>query len=87
MTNTPSLFSSSTAPAIDAVSVVPSDTVDLSPGVARALYVGVGGNIQITTASGTVIVFVAVVAGTILPIFIKRVWATGTTATNLVALY
>ena len=36
---------------------------------------------------GTVNTFVAALAGTIYPVSAKRVNATGTTATNLVALY
>lgn len=54
----------------------------------RALYVGAAGNITVDMADGgTSVVFVAVQGGTILPIQVTRIYATGTTATSIVALY
>jgi hypothetical protein len=52
----------------------------------RGLYVGVGGTVIVTTRAGTVTTFLNVPAGTILPVSARRV-ETGTTATNIVALY
>lgn len=80
-------MSSKTDPATNAVAVTPSDTVDLtSP--AKALYVGVTGNVvAIPLGSGVAVTFVGVPAGTILPIQCKRVNSTSTTATSIVALY
>ena len=73
-------------PATRALAVTPSDTVDLT-WISRALYVGVAGDVKVDMAdSGTGIVFKAVPAGTFMPIRAKRVYATGTTATNLVAI-
>ena len=81
------------APADLAVAISPSDSTDL-PNNTRAIYVGGAGNITCIMAcdvtnsgAGTNVVFTAVPVGTILPICVCRVKATGTTATNLVALY
>ena len=73
-------------PASDAAAVTPNDSADLA-GEAQALFVGVGGDINLTTVEGTTVVFVGLVAGVILPVRTKRVLATSTTATNIIALY
>jgi hypothetical protein len=52
----------------------------------RALYIGGSGNVRITDPQGNVVTFVGAVAGTVLPVMAKRVWATGTTATNIIGL-
>lgn len=73
------------APARAAWPVVPADETDLSP-FAKALYVGTAGDLSLIPAAGTVAVtlknhpvgYVAVQA--------RRVLATGTTATDIVAL-
>jgi len=72
-------------PAQDAVAVTPSDTTELSP-IARSLYIGVEGNIKVTTEAGSDITFVGVTAGSILPVRCRRVFSTGTTATDIIAL-
>ncbi len=73
-------------PAIRAAAVTPNDSTDLTF-VTRALYVGAAGTVVVDMAeSGTSISFVGVPAGTFLPIRAKRVRATGTTATSIVAL-
>lgn len=51
-----------------------------------ALYVGGAGNITVINSSGHSVAFVALPVGTILPVSGTRVMATGTTATNLVAM-
>jgi hypothetical protein len=78
---------SAAEPAIDAASVTPSDSVDLTGGATRGLYVGTGGNINVITVGGTTLVFSNVPDGTTLPISVTRVKNTSTTATNIVALY
>lgn len=72
-------------PARQAEEVTPSDSADLAKAT-RAIYVGVTGNVKLTTIEGDTVTFVGCVAGSILPIQAARIWATGTTATNLVAL-
>jgi hypothetical protein len=65
--------------------VTPSDTVNLvSPSV---IYVGVFGNVRVTTATGDVVTFLNVPTGSIIPVQVLRVMATSTTATNMVAIY
>ena len=78
----------SAAPAVHAVAVTPSDTVDLV-NVSRALYVGGAGDVKVNMLGGeSAVVFTAVPAGTILPVRATRVWATtpGSAATAIVAL-
>lgn len=80
-----SFSSRDTAPGQDALAVTPSDTGAISQ--CRALYVGGAGNLRVTTARGTDLVFNGVPAGMLLPISVQRVWATNTTATNIVVLF
>ena len=74
-------------PAYAALAITPSNTVDIrSKWTTRGVYVGVGGDIT-AVVNGTAILFKSVPQGTILPINCTRVNATGTTATDLVALF
>lgn len=68
-----------------ATAVTKSDVTDL--GRTRALWVGGTGNLAVTMADDTVVVFTAVPAGSWLWIQVQKVRATSTTATNIVALY
>lgn len=81
------LSASYTAPSASFVAISPSDSVDLAI-PARALYVGGGGNIAVIGLDdeSTVTTFIAVPTGSVLPIRVKRVKSTGTTATNLIGL-
>jgi hypothetical protein len=76
-----------TAPAVDAQAVVTNDLTALPNGACVALYIGVAGNVKIKTAQNTDITFVGLAAGSLLPVRVKQVFATGTTATNIIALY
>ena len=75
-----------------AAAVTPSDTVNI-PAVTGGtnngcvLYVGGTGTLKVTTIGGDDVTFVGVLAGTFLPVHVLRVWSTGTTATNIVALW
>lgn len=73
-------------PAQNAAAVTPSDSVDLTY-TSRALYVGAAGDVKVTMNESGTVTFVDVVAGTLLPIRVDRVFATGTTATDIVALW
>jgi len=75
-----------TSPAIDGAMIVPDDGGDLAH-VTRAIYVGTGGQIAAQLASGSTITLAAVPGGTLLPLRIRRVMATGTSAGDLVALW
>lgn len=73
------------SPAFNAASVTPNDGADLA-NVARALYIGTAGNLKVTTKGGSEITFANVPAG-ILPVSVSRVWATGTAASGIIALW
>lgn len=73
-------------PGETAAAVTPSDSVNLTAD-ARSLYIGGAGNASVVTANGDTVTFVGLLAGSILPVRIRRVNATDTTATNIVAIY
>jgi hypothetical protein len=75
--------------------VTPSDTVDI-PNVSNAngrgnngcvLYVGTGGDLRVLTAGGDDVVFTGFPDGGFLPVNVVRVFATNTTANNILALW
>lgn len=67
--------------------VTPSDTVDLAY-TANALYVGATGTVRVRFRDeSTAVTFSAVPAGTILPVIVDRVFATGTSASSIIALF
>ncbi len=55
----------------------------------RGLWVGGVGNVAVifrNSKSNAVVTFTAVPAGTLLPVWVKQVRSTGTTATNIIGL-
>lgn len=66
--------------------VTPSNSDELTK-FARALWVGTAGDIALVTTAGTSLTFVGIAAGTMVPIQCKQVLSTGTTASNIVALW
>ncbi len=77
---------SPSAPASNYAAITTSDSNDL-PFLTRYVYVGGAGDVTAVTQAGNAVVFKAVPAGAILPIRARRINQTGTTATNLVALW
>jgi hypothetical protein len=73
------------SPAGDAFTITPSDSTDFANDT-RGIYVGVTGNVSAVMQTGVTVVFIAVPAGTVLPIRVHRVNSTGTTASSLVGL-
>ena len=73
------------APASEAEAITPDDQADLS-WATRALYVGTAGNVRVIMLSGDTVDLTQLQAGIMYPLRIRRVLATGTDATNLVAL-
>lgn len=71
--------------------VTPHDTNDLANyailGATIGLYVGVTGNVAVVTDGDTTITFVGLASGIIHPIAAKKVLATGTDATSILAVY
>jgi len=76
-----------TSPANSFFAVTPSDSADLTNGECRGLYVGVSGDVAVANELGATVVFVGLAAGLVHPIRTKRVRATSTTATSIVAIY
>ena len=64
--------------------VTPSDSTDLTG--ARAIWVGVAGNLVLKGVDDSSAVTLVVPAGVLIPVFVARVMA-ATTATSIVALY
>lgn len=82
----PALAANNLSSAVDAQAVTPSNTVNLSS-VTRGLWIGVGGDVTVVMASGSVVTFTAVPSGFLLPIMVSRVNATATTAQSITALF
>jgi hypothetical protein len=76
--------SSLAGPANDMLPVTPSNTADL-PHVALGLYIETGGTLSIVTETGLVRQ-VAVADFSILPVGVRRVNASGTTASGIHAM-
>jgi hypothetical protein len=53
----------------------------------RALWVGSGGDVKVDMLDGTALTFLGVSEGTLLPIRISKVYSSGTTASNMVAVW
>jgi hypothetical protein len=66
---------------LDAQAVTPSDSTDVS---FFGFYVGITGDVAVTTAKGTVVTFTAVPAGQIIPVAVSKIMSTNTTATDIV---
>ncbi|PDV89931.1 hypothetical protein CO652_00460 [Rhizobium sp. H4] len=75
----------SIAPASRAAAVTPNDTAIVG---ARALYIGTAGDVAIAPRRDMdAVIFKNVSAGTILPVHAAIVALTGTTASNIIALF
>lgn len=83
-------------PDFDGYTVTPSDSADLTNGICKAIYCTVAGNVAFqlvrkdTTGNVTLIgstTLLSVAAGEIIPLVASRIFATGTTATGIYALY
>lgn len=72
-------------PASSVEEIVPDDAVDLAH-VTLALNVATPGTVRVTTHSGEETT-VHLAAGVAFPLRVRRVWASGTTATGIRGLY
>lgn len=70
----------------DVSAVTPSDSTVFNP-MFRALYIGGAGNVALRTPAGNTRTFVGLPVGTQLMVRGDQVLATGTTATNIMALH
>lgn len=67
------------------VAITPDDDNDLAK-PCRDIHISAAGTLKITGRDGNVVSFTAVGQGRV-GVGAKRIWATGTTATGIVALY
>ena len=75
---------------ITGVAVTHSDTVDITginPNTPATLFVGGGGDVVVITIGGSTLTLKNIADGSFLPIQVTRVKLTGTTATDIVALF
>ena len=77
--------SSLTSPPAAAETIIPDNEVDLAYAT-RALYVGEGGDVAVQLMSGETVTLANMQAGTVYPMRVRRVLASGTTASFLVGL-
>jgi hypothetical protein len=75
----------SKGPSWGAKAISPSDNDDLQYWM-RGVYVGGAGDLKVTMFDGSTVTFESVPAGSVLPIYIKKIHSTGTTATKIVGL-
>lgn len=75
-----------TAPPENGAEITPADAAPLGF-ITRAIYVGGAGSLRVEMMGGETITFAGLPAGTMLPIRVQKVFATGTTTTALVALW
>jgi hypothetical protein len=83
--------------AFNAEAVTPNDSANISIGGLTlgddstqngvSLFVGGAGNVRVTMLGGQIVTYNNVSAGSFMPIQVIKVWATGTTATNILELY
>ena len=71
--------------------VYPSDTETLQQDLntsnrTTCLYVGVGGDVRVLTVGGDDVTFVGVPSGSFMPVWVTKVFATGTTASSILAV-
>ena len=69
-----------------AVAVSPNDSTDLAIYPA-SLFIGGTGGVKVDMLDGGTVTFINIPDGTFLPILVKRVYSTGTDATDIIALY
>jgi len=74
-----------TAPAVNAFDITPSDTAEITY-ITRGLFCGTSGTVKVQMSGGGVVTFQGVAAGTTLPVRVKMVYATGTTASGIIGL-
>ena len=71
-------------PAMSVKAITPHDT---NPQICRALYIGGSGDVAVQAMEDNAPqIFKAVPAGRVLPVSVRLVRATGTTATNILGL-
>lgn len=78
---------------LEALSMIDATAIDLSSTdvtltkQTRAVFVGGTGALKVVMASGRTVTLTGVLAGAWLPIGVTKIFKTGTTATNITALF
>lgn len=80
-------YATTTHGTVAAYGITPSDTVDIPTGVTRAIFVGTGGDLKVDLVAGGTEVYKNIGDGMRWVGHASRVYATGTTALNLIAEY
>lgn len=70
----------------NASAVTPSDT-EVFTRPTKAVYIGGAGDLKVDLAFSGTVTFKGLQAGTFYPIQARRIYATGTTATDIVGVY
>jgi hypothetical protein len=84
-----------TLQAFNAQPVTPDDNADIVLGGGAItgidngalLYIGSGGSLTITTVGGQTVTMINLPNGSYVPIQVRKVFATGTTASSIIALF
>lgn len=71
-------------PAAAGAAITPHDSNNIAP--TKGIYVGTAGNLKVDMLDGTTLTFTAIAAGMVHPLVVVRVYSTGTTASNIIAL-
>jgi hypothetical protein len=88
--NTPVNPASVLDQAVSSAAVTPSDSTNLTGAPTRGLYNGASSSCNIAlelNGDSAAVTFLNVPSGAVLPFHVKRVFATNTTCTNIVALF
>ena len=75
-----------TSPASNAFVITPNDSVDLTH-VTRGLYIAAAGTLKVDFEDSGTVVLSGLVAGTVYPFAVSRVYSTDTTISGVVGLY
>ncbi|MEM9342561.1 MAG: hypothetical protein AAGA87_05910 [Pseudomonadota bacterium] len=73
------------APVSAGAPITPSDSVELSH-FTRVLYVGSDGDVRVKLISGDEVTLLSAQGGAMYPLRVRQVFATGTTASNIVGM-
>ncbi len=76
-----------TSPPEDAASITPGDAGSELSHVTRALYVGVAGDLALLMQGGATVVLRGVPSGSFLPLRVRPVLASGTSADGIVGFW
>ena len=76
-----------TSPPEDAADITPGDAGTELSHVTRALYVGVAGDIALLMQGGATVVLRGVPSGSFLPLRVRQVLASGTSADGIVGFW